>query len=330
MVGTPPPVDIDIQDFHLDALKLFHFPSYFTKRKQLNDIKKLVDSRELKVPSPIIFRYIGQRFNLIDKLNGDENDESFFTSFNKRHRKDFEDAVQDDDGGFFNYQLTEDTIDGVLCYKISRDVVNSLFADRVVSVKGRELTGKEKIEFLRTTRLKGHQIYWFDKLHGNIIRKMTMQSERVSPDVNTAANYPIERELTNKLSQETKSGIWYPSSWVCSVSCAGKLERREEGIIEYKSINQPIPAERFSLENIAELRPNCPVEWNLDSPPPGKGKLICDGKKIVGLGFDNDSYEAAKRKHHIAFIVLANVLIISTLIFVQFLRVWNRRRNDNL
>ncbi|MDR3110523.1 MAG: hypothetical protein LBU65_12695 [Planctomycetaceae bacterium] len=82
------------------------------------------------------------------------------------------------------------------------------------------------------------------------------------------------------------------------------------------------------MENIAELKPNCPVEWHLDSPPPGKGKLIWDGKQIVGLGYDNDSHGVVQMNNRFVYIVLVNALIIFAIILVQFLRAWNRQRNN--
>ena len=55
--------------------------------------------------------------------------------------------------------------------------------------------------------------------------------------------------------------------------------------MEYISLNRPFPRGTFSLEKIEALTPNCPVtRWELDTPPPGKGKLEWDGKKIFAHG----------------------------------------------
>jgi hypothetical protein len=327
IVGTPPPVNLNIQDFHLDSLKVFPYD-------HLTILKRTLDTQEFSIPTPVTLRQIGQTACSIEGLER-RNLENIFAVFKKRARKYWrnteEESLQSDYGGFYNLQLMEEKIDDYLCYKISWNFVGSLITDRIVTDEnGRELTGKEKIEYLRSERSKGWRTCWFDKMRGNLIRKMITHSEDANANLHgslkQAGISPMVSTITNELSQDKQSQLWYPSKWRYVQTRGDKLYEHEEGSMEYNSINQPIPPEYFSLENINELKPDCPVEWNLNSVPPGKGKLIWDGKKIVGLEVDTDSHAAKLKNRRTIFIILANILIISGIILIQIFRRWNHRR----
>jgi hypothetical protein len=327
IVGTPPPVNLNIPDFHLDSLKVFPYD-------HLTILKRTLDTKEFSIPTPVTLRQIGYTACSIEGLES-HNLENVFAVFKKRAKKYWrnaeEESLQSDYGGFYNLQLMEEKIEGSLCYKISWNFVESLITDRLVTDEnGQELTGKEKIEYLRSERSKGWRTYWFDKMRGNLIRKNITHIEDANQQgsLKQAGISPMVSTITNELSLDKQSTLWYPSKWNYVQTRGDKLYEHEEGNMEYNSINQPIPAECFSLENINELKPDCPVEWNLESVPPGKGKLIWDGKKIVGLGVDTDSDEAKLKKRRTIFIILANILIISGIILIQIFRRWNHRHRN--
>jgi hypothetical protein len=169
-------------------------------------------------------------------------------------------------------------------------------------------------------------------MRGNLIRKNITHIEDANANLQgslkQAGISPMVLTITNEISQDKQSKLWYPSKWSYVETRGNKLYEHEEGDIEYKSINQPIQTECFSLENINELKPNCPVEWNLDSALSGKGKLIWDGKKIVGLGLDTNSHDAKLKSRRTIFIILANILIISSIILIQIFRRWNNHHRN--
>ena len=105
---------------------------------------------------------------------------------------------------------------------------------------------------------------------------------------------------------------------------------REEGSMEYISLNQPFPKGTFSLEKIEALKPGTPVEWKLDAPPPGKGKLEWDGKKIFAHGefgenlamYGTDPNQARKRW---ILIVCVNGAVISALFAIRYYLRWRNQ-----
>jgi len=91
--------------------------------------------------------------------------------------------------------------------------------------------------------------------------------------------------LENDLKLDESSGVWYPVSWTFEEYSNDQLRVFEENTMEVISINKPIDPKRFTLESLGDiLKPGTPVEWKLDTPPPGKGKLEWDGKKIFAHG----------------------------------------------
>jgi hypothetical protein len=80
---------------------------------------------------------------------------------------------------------------------------------------------------------------------------------------------------------------------------------------------------------MTELTPGMPVRWQMDSPPPAEGKLVWDGKKVVGLseykfGIATGNRNASRRM----FLILVNVAEISAMIAIQCLRIWRKQRRQ--
>ena len=136
-----------------------------------------------------------------------------------------------------------------------------------------------------------------------------------------------ERSLENELSQDSASGLWYPSRWVYEYQ-KGTLVEREENFLEVISINQPIDPKRFTLADIESLIPlGTPVIWKLDSPPPAKGMFLWDGKKVVGLSdyqVGNNRADAPWSRR--LFLICVNTAGISAIVAIACFRAWRKQR----
>jgi len=261
------------------------------------------------------------------------NLENILGALNNRARwkSSEDDALLDDRGGLFDLQMGEEVIDDSLCYTISWTAMGDLVLDgvQILGEDGRELIGQERIDALRPRRQKFHTKVWFDQQRGNLIRKIVMHNEDVAGSAYTEVK--DVQTLTNKLTQEPSSGIWYPSSWVYLETRDGSERKHEVGSMEYLSVNKPFHRDTFSLEKIEALRPGTPVTWHLDTPPPGKGKLEWDGKKVFAHGkfgenwalYGVDPNQARKRW---IIIVCVNVAIIALFFSIRYYCVYLRNR----
>lgn len=143
----------------------------------------------------------------------------------------------------------------------------------------------------------------------------------------------MQHNLENDLSQDKSTGLWYPSHWVYESYMNGKLVEREENTLEVISLNKRIDPKRFSLEGVEELKPGTPVVWKLDTPPPGKGKLEWDGKKIFAHGEFGENLvmqnvDPAQPRKRMIFIVSVNVVVIAGIVVFQYYRAWRRRNPE--
>ncbi|MCL2004930.1 MAG: hypothetical protein FWG73_02090 [Planctomycetaceae bacterium] len=321
MMGTPLPADMNIYDIRLDQLEIYPADYSVVLKNSRNTL-------EFSIPTPPYLYRIGmvggstgniERLPLgdfVDILKGEEG----------RWKSNLEEALQDDKGGFFGLKIEEDILDGDACIKVSWHWVLDIIATdrKVIGDDGRELFGSEKTEYLRPSRTQGTNTVWFDKLR-HLLRKEVALTQYAYPSIDPNAHEysPTVGILENRLTQDSETELWYPSSWTYTQieGIREKLYSREEGTLEYISINQSISAERFALENIAPLTPDAPVHWHLDSKPPGVGELVWDGERIVGLGLDLESLERDVRKRRILLIVLCNVLLVSAFVLWYLYRL---------
>ena len=136
-----------------------------------------------------------------------------------------------------------------------------------------------------------------------------------------------KRSIQNDLSQDAVSGLWYPSHWVFERYAQGEIVEREENFLEVISINQPIPPKNFDLSSVKELIPGTTVRWMVDSPPPAEGKLVWDGKKVVGISDYNFAIATAGSwSSRRLFMICVNTAGISAIIAIICLRAWRRQQ----
>ena len=142
------------------------------------------------------------------------------------------------------------------------------------------------------------------------------------------------------MKQDKSSGVWYPSYWVYEqyrydpFTGNEHLEVREENTLEVISINKPIDPKRFTLESLGDLlKPGTPVEWKLDSPPPGKGKLEWDGKKIFAHGEFGENWamygtDPDRTRKRWIIIVCVNGALISAIFAIYYYFRCYRSHNE--
>lgn len=126
----------------------------------------------------------------------------------------------------------------------------------------------------------------------------------------------VRSVLENEMKQDPESGVWYPSHWVYEQYRYDQLQVREENTMEVISINKKIDPKRFTLESVEGLKPGTPVIWKLDTPPPGKGKLEWDGKKIFAHGEHGENLvfrgiDPKRQRMKRIFFICGNLAIIS-------------------
>ncbi|MDR1382892.1 MAG: hypothetical protein LBJ67_03450 [Planctomycetaceae bacterium] len=123
------------------------------------------------------------------------------------------------------------------------------------------------------------QEYWISEKQGNSIRKIVLISD------NTNHRMDYDENLEVDVSQESKTGIWYPSSWKYERCNDHKLRIREEGTVKKVVLNQPLPEHLFDMKTIPIIPKGTRVDWLAKSiPPPDEGKLIWDGDNIISSG----------------------------------------------
>jgi hypothetical protein len=158
--------------------------------------------------------------------------------------------------------------------------------------------------------------YYFDPQKNYIIRKVELKFILSGwGDV-----------LNNEVKQDLQSKIWYPSHWVYESKEMDNVYK-EEYDLEMTDINKPVSNSYFDMSSLKKLEVGTTVRWNMDSPPPAEGRLVWDGKKVVGIseykfGIATGGRETSRHM----FIILVNIAGISAIIAIQCLRVWRRRR----
>jgi hypothetical protein len=101
----------------------------------------------------------------------------------------------------------------------------------------------------------------------------------------------------------------------------------EECDLEVISLNTSLPSSLFSCRNIPELIPGTTVRWEMDSPPPAEGKLVWDGKKVVGISdYKFGIITADRQSSRRWFIIFVNAAGISAIIAIICFRVWRRQQ----
>jgi len=163
--------------------------------------------------------------------------------------------------------------------------------------------------------IKQRYTFWFDLECGSTIRKVSI----------TLGRSALVTELLNEIRLDQKTGIWYPCKWKF-VRKSGGYDLVEDYELEMISINQPIAAKNFDMSSVKELIPGTNVRWEMDSPPPADGKLLWDGKKVVGLSDYNISLAMAGNwSSRRMFMICVNAAGISTIITIACFRAWRRQ-----
>ena len=158
--------------------------------------------------------------------------------------------------------------------------------------------------------------FWFDLECGSTIRKVWSSLGRSA----------LMTELSNEIQQDKRTGIWYPNKWKF-VKKSGGYDLIEEYELEMISINQPIPPKNFDLPSAKELIPGTNVRWEMDSPPPAEGKLVWDGKKVVGLSEYNFGVATAGSwSSRRLFMICVNTAGISAILAIACYRAWRRQQ----
>ena len=135
-----------------------------------------------------------------------------------------------------------------------------------------------------------------------------------------------EVTLTNEVTQDPKSKIWYPSHWEYEFRDHTGLLEREECDLEVISLNESLPSTVFSCSNIPELIPGTTVRWMMDSSPPVEGKLVWDGKKVVGISDYNFGIITADPvSSRRWFMIFVNTAGISAILAIICFRAWRRQ-----
>ena len=163
--------------------------------------------------------------------------------------------------------------------------------------------------------VKSRFAFWFDLECGSTIRKISSSIDQTSLTI----------ELSNEIQQDKRTGIWYPCKWKF-VEKSGGYDLIEDYELEMVSINQPIAPKFFDLSSVKELIPGTNVRWELDSPPPAKGKLVWDGKKVVGISDYNIGLATARNwSSRRLFMICVNTAGISAIIAIACFRAWRRQ-----
>jgi hypothetical protein len=162
---------------------------------------------------------------------------------------------------------------------------------------------------------------WLDPAKNYAIRRMVSKDSFIKTHL----------ILENDLQLDESSGVWYPASWTFEEYQNDQLRVREENTLEVISINKPIDPKRFTLESLGDLlKPGTPVEWKLDTPPPGKGKLEWDGKKIFAHGEFGENFalygtEPDRARKRWIMIVCVNVAVIAALFAIYYYLRWRNQ-----
>ncbi len=105
---------------------------------------------------------------------------------------------------------------------------------------------------------------------------------------------------------------WFPNKLTYRRTEDGKETMSAIANITLHSLNEPLPADTFSPKGIRFLKPNTPVEWNLDRDRPvAKGQLIWDGNEVVALDeFRQMMRESTRFSSFRVFIILLGIAFI--------------------
>ena len=199
--------------------------------------------------------------------------------------------------------ICDESIGGDMCKKVSW----SCGAEQEI-LDGRT---KAKVKILN----RGVISFWFDLSKDHIVRKAFFQLGST------------EYLLNNEVSQEPVSKIWFPSHWKYEQRVDDQLLEHEECDLEVISLNEPIPSSMFSCRNIPELIPGTTVRWMMDAPPPAEGKLVWDGRKVVGIGeYKFGLVMADRSSSRRFFLFFVNTAGISAIIAIVCFRAWRRQR----
>lgn len=136
------------------------------------------------------------------------------------------------------------------------------------------LDGTECVRIDGTGANNSTWTFWVDTARGpNIIRAVQSYESDGLTFVDT-----VDSTLTQS------DDVWYPSDVSYRRTINGTEATTEALRIDLKSVNTPIDAGVFSLAGIEAIPKTRPVNWLLDTPPPGKGLLLWNGEEIVPAG----------------------------------------------
>lgn len=225
-------------------------------------------------------------------------------------------------------QIAHEVFKGSSCIKITfteeiRDL-RGLPVPTRINDQGRSisLTESEVKEFMRKKNARLVVEIYLDPNKNYAIRRMVQHNSLIA-----------RRDIVeNELKKDMSSDVWYPVHWTYEQYHHDRLKVREENTLEVVSINQKIDPKRFTLESLGDiLKPGTPVEWKLDTPPPGKGKLEWDGEKIFAHGEFGENWalygtapNQARRRWII--VVSVNIAVISLIFVLHYLRKYLRDR----
>jgi hypothetical protein len=221
--------------------------------------------------------------------------------------------------------VTQEKFKDDLCFKVRwfRELRNISGIGKIMDGKtGMELklTQEEMNGVLKKSNAHSVIEVFIDPEKNGAIRKMA--------DYDTFSR--SRKVLEKELKQDKSTGLWYPSHWIFEKYHNDQLILREENTLEVISLNKPIDSKRFTLQSVEGLKPGTPVTWKLDTPPPGKGKLEWDGKKIFAHGEFGENLishelDAIKARKRWTFIVCFNITAIAAIIAFQ---LWRRKNKS--
>jgi hypothetical protein len=186
--------------------------------------------------------------------------------------------------------LTQEDYKGVTCQKVS-----------FVTIAGNGTISQE---------------YWISETQGFSIRKIVFNSDMIK-DRHSCETLEVD------VAQESRTGLWYPSSWRYGRDKNdGKPSIREEGTVKKVVLNQPLPEHLFDMKTISIIPKGTRVRWLAKSiPPPDEGKLVWDGEKIISSGkYGLKLINEKKNGSRVIKIVLINVVVLSAIAASIFLR----------
>jgi hypothetical protein len=311
IVGKPPENNYGLNEFRFDLL------TFYPKGNELI-LKRERDTQEFSFPDVTLSGQWGQLpcefqdslgFSFQVLLSG--------LSQKLLSQEDWDNPAVEEEG-CYNPEVSEEVFDSVKCYKISWGNLSRIDKSQVIyNERDQPLSEKEKELFWTKSKERFQYHIWIAPEQSFLVRKIERQSDPVYvTDTNDPFYNSWHSVTTNKARKDDSSGFWFPSYWVHECKLNNIFYTKDEVWMDVAvGYNQKLDPNLFLLEQRKEIEPFCPVAWELNTPPPVKGSMIWDGKKIIGKDDQMPDEIAVSRNYSkFWFIILVNVALISGLI----------------